>query len=62
VGEEPGTVEEVCEPYLVRAGMLARTPRGRVATAAAWRHLGQEPPPEQLGSPGDEQGQGTLFG
>ncbi|ODT95137.1 MAG: Holliday junction DNA helicase RuvB, partial [Pseudonocardia sp. SCN 72-86] len=30
VGEEPGTVEEVCEPYLVRAGMLARTPRGRV--------------------------------
>ena len=40
VGEEPGTVEEVCEPYLVRAGMLARTPRGRVATAAAWRHLG----------------------
>ena len=32
VGEEPGTVEEVCEPYLVRAGMLARTPRGRVAT------------------------------
>ena len=44
VGEEPGTVEEVCEPYLVRAGMLARTPRGRVATPAAWRHLGQEPP------------------
>ena len=40
VGEEPGTVEEVCEPYLVRAGMLARTPRGRVATAAAWTHLG----------------------
>jgi Holliday junction DNA helicase RuvB len=46
VGEEPGTVEEVCEPYLVRAGMLARTPRGRVATAAAWNHLGLTPPPE----------------
>ena len=44
VGEEPGTVEEVCEPYLVRAGMLARTPRGRVATAAAWTHLGLVPP------------------
>ena len=40
VGEEPSTVEEVCEPYLVRAGMLARTPRGRVATSAAWSHLG----------------------
>ncbi|MEU7477963.1 Holliday junction branch migration DNA helicase RuvB [Lentzea sp. NPDC042327] len=44
VGEEPTTVEEVCEPYLVRAGMLARTPRGRVATPAAWQHLGLEPP------------------
>ncbi len=44
VGEEPTTVEEVCEPYLVRAGMLARTPRGRVATPAAWHHLGLEPP------------------
>ncbi|TWP52160.1 Holliday junction branch migration DNA helicase RuvB [Lentzea tibetensis] len=44
VGEEPTTVEEVCEPYLVRAGMLARTPRGRVATPAAWLHLGLEPP------------------
>jgi Holliday junction DNA helicase RuvB len=44
VGEESTTVEEVCEPYLVRAGMLARTPRGRVATAAAWEHLGLQPP------------------
>ncbi|MCA1656057.1 MAG: Holliday junction branch migration DNA helicase RuvB, partial [Pseudonocardiaceae bacterium] len=44
VGEEASTVEEVCEPYLVRAGMLARTPRGRVATAAAWSHLGLSPP------------------
>lgn len=44
VGEEPTTVEEVCEPYLVRAGMIARTARGRVATPAAWRHLGLEPP------------------
>ena len=44
VGEEPATVEEVCEPFLVRAGMIARTPRGRVATAAAWQHLGLTPP------------------
>jgi Holliday junction DNA helicase RuvB len=49
VGEEASTVEEVCEPYLVRAGMLARTPRGRVATAAAWSHLGLSPPPHALG-------------
>jgi Holliday junction DNA helicase RuvB len=44
VGEEIGTVEEVAEPYLVRAGLLARTPRGRVATPAAWEHLGLTPP------------------
>lgn len=46
VGEEAATVEEVCEPFLVRAGMVARTPRGRVATAAAWEHLGLLPPPD----------------
>ncbi|ADD43482.1 Holliday junction branch migration DNA helicase RuvB [Stackebrandtia nassauensis] len=44
VGEEPDTVEEVCEPYLVRSGLLARTPRGRVATVHGWRHLGRTPP------------------
>jgi Holliday junction DNA helicase RuvB len=44
VGEEIETVEEVAEPFLVRAGLLARTPRGRVATPAAWRHLGMVPP------------------
>ncbi|NMB21786.1 MAG: Holliday junction branch migration DNA helicase RuvB [Corynebacterium sp.] len=49
VGEEPATVEEVCEPYLVRAGMIARTGRGRVATASAWRHLGLEPPEGTIG-------------
>ena len=51
VGEEPATVEEVCEPFLVRAGMLARTPRGRVATAAAWRHLRLDPPADALAEP-----------
>jgi Holliday junction DNA helicase RuvB len=44
VGEEPETVEEVAEPFLVRVGLLARTPRGRVATPAAWAHLGLRPP------------------
>ncbi len=45
VGEERETVEEVAEPFLVRCGFLARTPRGRVATPAAWAHLGLKPPP-----------------
>ena len=45
VGEEPNTLEEVAEPFLVRAGLLARTPRGRVATPAAWAHLGLNAPP-----------------
>jgi holliday junction DNA helicase RuvB len=45
VGEERETVEEVAEPFLVRNGFLARTPRGRIATPAAWQHLGLAPPP-----------------
>jgi len=53
VGEEPTTVEEVCEPFLVRAGMIARTPRGRVATALAWTHLGMTAPPTAFG-PGQQ--------
>ena len=44
VSEEPETVEDVAEPFLVRSGLVARTPRGRVATPAAWRHLGLRPP------------------
>jgi Holliday junction DNA helicase RuvB len=47
VGEERETVEEVAEPFLVRLGFLARTPRGRVATSAAWHHLGLSPPVSQ---------------
>lgn len=50
VGEEPATIEEVCEPYLVRAGMITRTGRGRVATVAAWHHLGLEPPAGTMGT------------
>ncbi|WP_052850801.1 Holliday junction branch migration DNA helicase RuvB [Streptomyces avicenniae] len=57
VGEERETVEEVAEPFLVREGLLARTPRGRVATPAAWRHMGVEPP-----VPGGNGGQEGLFG
>ncbi len=45
VGEEAETVEVVVEPFLVRHGLLARTPRGRVATPAAWAHLGLTPAP-----------------
>jgi Holliday junction DNA helicase RuvB len=55
VGEERETVEEVAEPFLVRNGFLARTPRGRVATRAAWAHLGLEPPT------GAGPGEPTLF-
>ena len=44
VGEETSTVEEVAEPFLVRRGLIARTPRGRVATPSAYAHLGLEPP------------------
>ncbi|MEV7971202.1 Holliday junction branch migration DNA helicase RuvB [Sphaerisporangium sp. NPDC088356] len=50
VGEEPETVEVVAEPFLVRQGLLARTPRGRVATASAWAHLGMTPPPDAFGA------------
>lgn len=44
VGEESETVEIVSEPFLIRQGLIARTPRGRVATASGWRHLGKTPP------------------
>jgi Holliday junction DNA helicase RuvB len=52
VGEEPETVETVAEPFLVREGLVGRTPRGRVAMPGAWTHLGLTPP-----TPTD-----TLFG
>jgi len=46
VGEESDTIEDVYEPYLLQRGLIARTPRGRVATPRAFHHLGLEPPPE----------------
>ena len=55
IGEEAGTIEDVIEPYLIQQGYLQRTPRGRMATLAAYRHLGVAPP-------GRSGGSGELFG
>ena len=49
VGEERETVESVAEPFLVRSGFIARSPRGRTATPAAWRHLGKKAPEVAMG-------------
>ncbi|CAI7977910.1 MULTISPECIES: Holliday junction branch migration DNA helicase RuvB [unclassified Parafrankia] len=59
VGEEADTVEDVSEPFLLRAGLLIRTARGRVATPAAFTHLGLEPQSDQLGR---SQAPAALFG
>jgi Holliday junction DNA helicase RuvB len=45
VGEEPDTIEDVYEPYLLTEGLIKRTPRGRAATLAAFAHMGIDPPP-----------------
>ena len=47
VGEDSGTLEDVFEPYLIQQGFLERTPRGRCATALAYRRFGITPPPGQ---------------
>ena len=44
VSEQTETIEDVYEPFLIQQGMIARTPRGRVAMPSAWRHIGLEPP------------------
>ena len=44
VGEEPETIETVAEPFLFREGLIVRTPRGRMATQAAYKHLGMSAP------------------
>jgi holliday junction DNA helicase RuvB len=66
VGEEAETVEVVAEPFLVRAGLIARTPRGRVATPACWEYLGLPVPEQGPWARQSEGGQGppgevTLF-
>ena len=48
VGEEPETVEDMCEPYLVRVGYLARSARGRIATPLAYKLLGKNVPAQQI--------------
>ncbi len=52
LGEETVTLEDVCEPFLMQLGFLARTPRGRCATVAAYQHLGYHPPQENGGMDG----------
>ncbi len=58
VGEEAETIESVVEPFLVRIGLLTRSPRGRVATREAWQHFGLTP----QGGAASRHGGGTLFG
>ena len=53
VGEEPGTIEEVYEPFLIQEGFMQRTPRGREVTAKAYEHLGK--------NPGGKSGENLLF-
>ena len=50
VGEEPETVEDAYEPFLLQSGLIKRTPRGRMATPHAYAHLGLEPPRDAQGS------------
>ncbi|HVB13828.1 MAG TPA: Holliday junction branch migration DNA helicase RuvB [Candidatus Dormibacteraeota bacterium] len=50
LAEEPHTIEEVLEPYLIQLGFLARTPRGRIATGSAYRHLGLAVPADAPGA------------
>ncbi len=54
VGEEPETLEDVYEPFLLQLGFLARTPKGRQATPRAYEHLGER-------VPSDDHAQGGLF-
>ena len=55
VGEQPDTVEDVYEPFLIQQGLLVRTPRGRVAMPVAYEHLGLRPP-----APGRGPGPGLF--
>ena len=62
-GEDSQTIEEVYEPYLLQIGYLQRTPRGRIATPAAWRHLGYDVPERptlvMMSEPGNDSESGN---
>lgn len=60
LAEERGTLEDVIEPFLLQVGFITRTPRGRMATQAAYHHLGLRPP-KATPSGGAASGQGRLF-
>ena len=61
VGEEPDTIEDAVEPFLLRSGLIQRTPRGRVATTAAYAHLGRTPPAPGEVVPSRTPGAVSLF-
>jgi Holliday junction DNA helicase RuvB len=48
IGEDAETLESVVEPFLIREGLITRSPRGRVATSQAWNHMGITPPNSML--------------
>jgi hypothetical protein len=62
LSEEQATIEDAVEPFLLRCGLLQRTPRGRIATAGAYRHLGRIAPSQDsgplalFGGPDEQQG------
>ncbi|MCE2398026.1 MAG: Holliday junction branch migration DNA helicase RuvB [Gemmatimonadetes bacterium] len=62
LGEDAGTLEEVYEPFLIREGLVARGPRGRVATARAYERFGRELPADRAGGAEVDEGQPGLFG
>ena len=62
IGEEAVTIEDVCEPYLMQMGLLARTPRGRCVTRLAYGHVGMAPPLEDDNAPGQQTLDALLQG
>ena len=58
IGEEKDTIEDVYEPYLIQAGFLHRTPRGRMVTSLAYEHFGRK---KGDGPTGNPKKQKTLF-
>ncbi|MDO4732118.1 MAG: Holliday junction branch migration DNA helicase RuvB [Bacillota bacterium] len=61
ISESVDTIEDVCEPYLMQIGFIQRTPRGRLATAAAWEYFGLQPKRNLNLANGEKKEQGSLF-